>query len=106
MTIPTTFATRHAKRRYLERCAGGPGLLIEFRGARRPTKRQWRVLMRMRKHWNGCVADSCGRIWIQRVLISKLGTVIVTKVSEAGDVRIVTCYPLHSRHSRQEARAA
>ena len=64
--------------------------------------RSWRVLMRMRKHWNGCVEDSSGRIWMQRVLVSKLGTVIIAKVSEAGDVRIVTCYPL----AMAEARAA
>lgn len=86
----TPIITRHAEQRYQQRCPGGPGLEVELRTLRRPSKRQWqRVKTRLRRH-----GESAKRS--VQVRITDRETVVLIAEGAAGLLCVVTCWKLGS----------
>lgn len=87
----TPIITRHAEQRYQQRCPGGPGLEIELRTLRRPTKRQWqRVKARLSRPGERALR----RV---QVRVTDQDTVVLIAEGAAGRLCVVTCWKLEER---------
>lgn len=87
----TPIITRHAEQRYQQRCPGGPGLEVELRTLRRPTKRQWqRVKARLSRPGERALR----RV---QVRVTDQDTVVLIAEGAAGRPCVVTCWKLGDR---------